>query len=74
MADLATLQTRLDAIDAILAAGVSQAVIDGRSVTYDLKALASERDKIRREIAVRAATHPSVRRGRYNPYYSANGY
>ena len=71
MADLATLQTRLDEIEVILAAGLSDVSREGSSISYDLRALASERDKIRREIATLSASRPSLRRGRYNPYYSA---
>jgi hypothetical protein len=74
MADLATLQTRLDEIDEILAGGVKSTTIGDRRVDYDLVALEKERNRIERQIAGMQGTKPSVRRGRYNPYYSSNGY
>jgi len=74
MADLATLQTRLDEIDAILAGGIKSTTIGDRRVDYDFAALEKERDRIERRIATMQGTKPSLRRGRYNPYYSSNGY
>lgn len=48
MALTATQQARLEAIDALLAQGVSSATTDtGRRVDYDLEALRKERDELR---------------------------
>jgi hypothetical protein len=63
MSSLAAKQAMIDEINAILNAGVSRASVGGVTTEYDLEALAKQRDRIMREIA------PSVRRGRYNPYY-----
>jgi hypothetical protein len=55
-------QTRLDAIDALLARGVSSATTDsGRRVDYDLEALRKERDELR-AIAVVAKVGSRFRR------------
>lgn len=65
MTDVVTLQTRLEAIEAILA-GPSSLAKDGQSVTYDFVSLRAERSRIERQIAQINGTKPSVRRGRYN--------
>jgi hypothetical protein len=51
MADAATLQNRLDEIDAILSRGVSSATIDGLRTDYNLDALAKERARIEQRLA-----------------------
>ena len=45
------MQTRIDAIDAILAAGTSSVTLGDRTVAYDLDALRQERDRLSRLIA-----------------------
>lgn len=51
MADEATIRTRIDEIDTILAGGVSSANIGNRSVTYDLIALRAERKSLVRQLS-----------------------
>lgn len=62
MALTADQQARLDAIDALLARGVSSATADsGRRVDYDLDALRKERDELR-SLAVAAKVGSRFRR------------
>lgn len=62
MALTATQQSRLDAIDAILARGVSSATTEsGRRIDYDLEALRKERDELR-SLAVAARVGSRFRR------------
>lgn len=61
VADAATIQTRLDTIEEILAAGESSVrLADGRMTTYDLVALAKERDRLQATLA--AANSSQFRR------------
>lgn len=46
MADLTTIQTRIDEIDAILARGIRSASAADRRTEYDLDALAKERTRL----------------------------
>lgn len=48
---MATLQERIDAIDAILDAGVETAVVDGMTVRYNLDALKDQRAALARQLA-----------------------
>lgn len=50
MADVATLQADLDAINAILNAGVSVAYFDGQRIEYDLAALERRAASLQRQI------------------------
>jgi hypothetical protein len=60
MTDVATAQTRLAEIEAMLADGTTRQGIDGRFVERDLAALERERDRLQRIVA--ASTHSSFRR------------
>jgi hypothetical protein len=52
----AEMQTRIDAIDAILAAGTASVTMGDKAVTYDLDALRLERDRLLRLIASASAS------------------
>ena len=51
MATLAEIQTRIDAIDATLAEGVTSSWMGDRRIEYDLDALRKERDRLSRIVA-----------------------
>lgn len=57
MADVATMQTRIDAIDEILAKGVRSTMVGDVRVEYDLEALRAERTKLQRTIASRSSSN-----------------
>jgi hypothetical protein len=50
------IQSRIDSIDAILAAGTSSVTLGDRTVAYDLDALRLERDRLSRLIASASAS------------------
>ena len=52
MATATELRERLDAIDAILQAGVRSNSVDGESTTFDLDVLRRERIEIRRTLGM----------------------
>ena len=56
MADLTTIQTRIDQIDTLLAGGVESVGTDGDLIKYDLDALKSERDRLTRIVASSTAS------------------
>lgn len=60
MATVSEMQTRIAAIDAILAAGVSYVMVGDRQVAYNLKELRAERDALSRVVA--SATNGAFRR------------
>lgn len=66
---MATIQDRIEAISFILASGVDRAVIDGSEVSYDLEALAKERDRLLVELSKSGRRGPITRRGIYNPAF-----
>lgn len=51
MADLATIQSRIDQIDVILSGGISSTSFGDRRVDYDLEELRVERDRLSRIVA-----------------------
>lgn len=71
MADLATLQTRLDAIEDKIDEAISRSSRGGRDLTRDLEVLERQRNRIERQIAALSGNNPSIRRGRYNPNYTS---
>ena len=65
----ATARARIDAIDEILAAGVSSVTHNGRTINRDLKALARERDRLQSWLN-RGSGGRNIRVGRYNTSYA----
>jgi len=64
----ATAQTSIDAIDAVLARGVSSWTHNGRTSTYDLPAMRRERDRL--QAYLNRQNGGRVRVGRYNSAYN----
>lgn len=56
MATIETIQTRIDAIDAILSGGVKSSSVDDMRIDYDLDALRAERDRLSRIVAQQSAS------------------
>lgn len=52
MADLAVIQERIDAIDALIAKGVKSAASSDRRCDYDLDSARKERERLMRIIAM----------------------
>jgi len=67
--DATTAQTRIDSIDAILAAGATMVSIAGRTLTYDFAELRRERDRLQAYLN-RGTGGRNIRVGRYNPNYT----
>lgn len=66
--DRATAQTRIDEIDAILAAGTESLSYNGRSVTYNFPSMRKERDRLQAYLNASSGKR-NVRVGRYNSAY-----
>ena len=67
--DRAAIQTRIDAIDAILARGASSISHNGRTITYDLPAIRRERSFLQSQLN-RGSAGKNIRVGRYNTNYA----
>lgn len=67
--DRAAIQTRIDAIDAILARGASSISHNGRTITYDLPAMRRERSFLQSQLN-RGSAGKNMRVGRYNSTYA----